>query len=88
MNPRILVVDDDTAISEMIGIVLRAEGFEPSFAADGAAALEAFAATDPDLVLLDLMLPGIDGIEGARASVPKAAFRSSCSPQKARRRMS
>jgi two-component system response regulator MtrA len=63
MNPRILVVDDDTAISEMIGIVLRAEGFEPSFAADGAAALEAFAATDPDLVLLDLMLPGIDGIE-------------------------
>jgi len=63
MNARILVVDDDTAISEMIGIVLRAEGFEPSFAADGAAALEAFAATDPDLVLLDLMLPGIDGIE-------------------------
>jgi len=63
MNARILVVDDDNAISEMIGIVLRAEGFEPSFAADGAAALEAFAATDPDLVLLDLMLPGIDGIE-------------------------
>lgn len=63
MNARILVVDDDNAISEMIGIVLRAEGFEPSFAADGTAALDAFAATDPDLVLLDLMLPGIDGIE-------------------------
>jgi two-component system response regulator MtrA len=63
MNPRILVVDDDTAISEMIGIVLRSEGYEPSFAADGAAALEAFATDDPDLVLLDLMLPGIDGIE-------------------------
>jgi two-component system response regulator MtrA len=63
MNARILVVDDDTAISEMIGIVLRAEGYEPSFAADGAAALESFRATNPDLVLLDLMLPGIDGIE-------------------------
>jgi two-component system response regulator MtrA len=63
MNARILVVDDDTAISEMIGIVLRAEGYEPSFAGDGAAALESFRATNPDLVLLDLMLPGIDGIE-------------------------
>jgi two-component system response regulator MtrA len=63
MNARILVVDDDTAISEMIGIVLRAEGYEPTFAADGAAALDAFRADDPDLVLLDLMLPGIDGIE-------------------------
>jgi two-component system response regulator MtrA len=63
MNARILVVDDDTAISEMVGIVLRAEGYEPSFAADGAEALDAFHATNPDLVLLDLMLPGIDGIE-------------------------
>ncbi|MEO5534752.1 MAG: MtrAB system response regulator MtrA [Pseudolysinimonas sp.] len=63
MNARILVVDDDSAIAEMIGIVLRAEGYEPSFAADGAAALASFHATNPDLVLLDLMLPGIDGIE-------------------------
>lgn len=63
MNARILVVDDDTAISEMIGIVLRSEGFEPAFAADGASALETFRASSPDLVLLDLMLPGVDGIE-------------------------
>src|SRR5690606_6733499 len=63
MNARILVVDDDTAISEMIGIVLRAEGFEPTFAADGTAALESFRAHHPDLVLLDLLLPGMDGIE-------------------------
>jgi two-component system response regulator MtrA len=63
MNARILVVDDDTAISEMIGIVLRGEGFEPSFAADGREALELFRAVRPDLVLLDLMLPGMDGIE-------------------------
>ncbi len=66
MNARILVVDDDTALAEMIGIVLRAEGFEPSFCADGARALHAFRESKPDLVLLDLMLPGIDGIEVCR----------------------
>ncbi|ROQ36611.1 two-component system response regulator MtrA [Frondihabitans sp. PhB188] len=66
MTPRILVVDDDPALAEMIGIVLRADGFEASFCADGSGALEAFAETTPDLVLLDLMLPGIDGIEVCR----------------------
>jgi two-component system response regulator MtrA len=63
MNARILVVDDDTALAEMIGIVLRTEGFEPFFCADGSGALDAFHESRPDLVLLDLMLPGIDGIE-------------------------
>ncbi|HEX7835407.1 MAG TPA: MtrAB system response regulator MtrA [Pseudolysinimonas sp.] len=63
MNARILVVDDDTAISEMIGIVLKAEGYEPQFAGDGAEAIELFKVMRPDLVLLDLMLPGIDGIQ-------------------------
>jgi len=66
MKGRVLVVDDDTALSEMIGIVLRGEGLEPSFCADGDHALEAFRATRPDLVLLDLMLPGKDGIEVCR----------------------
>ncbi|MGL4339593.1 MAG: response regulator, partial [Rhodoglobus sp.] len=63
MNARILVIDDDTALAEMIGIVLRAEGFETFFCDDGAAAVEAFRSTRPDLLLLDLMLPGMDGIE-------------------------
>ena len=62
MEHRILVVDDDPALAEMIGIVLRAEGFAPSFCADGAEALEAFRAARPDLVLLDVMLPGLDGV--------------------------
>ncbi len=60
------MVDDDTALSEMIGIVLRSEGFEPVFCADGDEALEIFRASQPDLVLLDLMLPGKDGTEVCR----------------------
>ena len=64
---RVLVVDDDTALAEMLGIVLRSEGFEPLFCGDGAVALDAFRDTRPDLVLLDLMLPGRDGIDVCRA---------------------
>ena len=60
---RVLVVDDDQALSEMLGIVLRAEGYEALFCEDGSKAQGIFKETKPDLVLLDLMLPGIDGIE-------------------------
>ena len=63
MNAKVLVVDDDTALAEMIGIVLRSEGFEPTFCADGALAVAAFHSSNPDLILLDLMLPGMNGIE-------------------------
>jgi two-component system response regulator MtrA len=63
---RVLVVDDDPALAEMLGIVLRTEGFEPSFVADGDRAMAAFRSTKPDLVLLDLMLPGTDGIDVCR----------------------
>ncbi|MGO1183674.1 MAG: MtrAB system response regulator MtrA [Micrococcaceae bacterium] len=66
MKARILVVDDDEALSEMIGIVLRNDGFEPYFCADGNAAVDLFRSIRPDLVLLDLMLPGRDGIEICR----------------------
>ena len=63
MGARILVVDDDAALSEMVGIVLDAEGFGVSYCADGEGAFAAFAEHNPDLVLLDLMLPGIGGID-------------------------
>ncbi|GGF45825.1 DNA-binding response regulator [Microbacterium sorbitolivorans] len=66
MTGRILVVDDDTALAEMIGIVLTGDGFETSFCADGALAVDAWRVQKPDLVLLDLMLPGVDGIEICR----------------------
>jgi two-component system response regulator MtrA len=66
MRGRVLVVDDDTALAEMLGIVLRGEGFDTSFCGDGGQALEAFRASRPDLVLLDVMLPGRDGIEVCR----------------------
>src|SRR5215469_6845394 len=66
MKGRVLVVDDDAALAEMLGIVLRGEGFEPTFVADGERALEAFRETRPDLILLDLMLPGVDGIDVCR----------------------
>ena len=67
MKGRVLVVDDDTALAEMLGIVLRGEGIEPFFVFDGDKALAAFRETKPDLVLLDLMLPGTDGIDVCRA---------------------
>ena len=60
---RVLVVDDDQALSEMLGIVLRAEGYEALFCEDGSKAQAIFQETKPDLILLDLMLPGVDGIE-------------------------
>ena len=61
-----LVIDDDRALAEMLGIVLRAEGFEPEFCDRGDTALAAFRAHDPHVVLLDLMLPGRDGVEVCR----------------------
>jgi two-component system response regulator MtrA len=66
MRGRVLVVDDDAALAEMLGIVLRGEGFEPTFVADGDKAVEIFRDCRPDLVLLDLMLPGSDGIDVCR----------------------
>lgn len=63
---RVLVVDDDLALAEMLGIVLRGEGFEPVFCSHGDEALEAFRSSNPDVILLDLMLPGRDGIDVCR----------------------
>ena len=60
---RILVVDDDASLAEMLTIVLRQEGFETQMFGRGDGALQTFRDYRPDLVLLDLMLPGKDGID-------------------------
>ena len=66
MSSRILV-DDDLALAEMIGIVLQNEGFRVVFCGDGSQALAQFQEHHPDLVLLDVMLPGMDGFDVCRA---------------------
>ncbi|HET7682529.1 MAG TPA: MtrAB system response regulator MtrA [Marmoricola sp.] len=63
---RVLVVDDDAALSEMLALVLHNEGFHTRVVARGDEAMAAFRDYRPDLVLLDLMLPGIDGIDVCR----------------------
>ncbi len=67
VTARVLVVDDDIALAEMLGIVLRSEGMEPVFCHDGTDAVPAFRRESPELVLLDLMLPGLDGLAVCRA---------------------
>jgi two-component system, OmpR family, response regulator MtrA len=63
---RVLVIDDDAALAEMLAIVLRTEGFESAVCPNGEQALQAFRDFKPDVVLLDLMLPGKDGIDVCR----------------------
>lgn len=63
---KILIVDDDTNISELISLYLIKECFETETVEDGEEALKRFTEFEPDLVLLDLMLPGIDGYEVCR----------------------
>ncbi len=60
---KILVVDDDTNISELISLYLNKEGYETKEVANGKVALEVFEEFRPDLVLLDIMLPGADGYD-------------------------
>jgi DNA-binding response OmpR family regulator len=63
---RILVVDDDPTVSDVVRRYLEHAGFVVTLAADGNTALDLYAAQRPDLVILDLMLPGIDGLEVCR----------------------
>jgi two-component system OmpR family response regulator len=68
---RILVVDDEASISDLVATALRFEGFEVSTAATGNEALDAVESLRPDLVVLDVMLPDVDGFEVARRLTAK-----------------
>ena len=64
--PRILVVDDDATVSEVVARYLQRDGYTVETVADGRLALDRALAEPPDLVVLDLMLPGVDGLEVCR----------------------
>jgi DNA-binding response OmpR family regulator len=63
---RILVVEDEPSIREVVSLYLRRAGYQVTVVPDGQAALESLSAQLPDLVVLDLMLPGVDGLEITR----------------------
>jgi DNA-binding response OmpR family regulator len=63
---RILVVDDDPTVSDVVARYLRREGYDVALAGDGLVALDEAAAHPPDLVVLDIMLPGLDGLAVCR----------------------
>jgi len=66
-KPRVLVVDDDKAVRESLRRSLEFNGYEVALAADGAEALAGIAATAPDVVVMDVMMPRLDGLEATRA---------------------
>ena len=63
VKPRVLVVDDDKAVRESLRRSLEFNGYEVSLATDGAEALAGIASNDPDVVIMDVMMPRLDGIE-------------------------
>lgn len=72
---RVLVVEDDATIVDAIATRLRAEGFLVQTAGDGPAAVDTAEAWQPDLLILDIMLPGFDGLEVAGACRPPGRCR-------------
>jgi DNA-binding response OmpR family regulator len=66
MSERILVVDDEPALRDAVGYALRSEGYEVTTIGDGESAVELVSADPPDVVVLDVMLPGLSGVEVCR----------------------
>lgn len=66
-KPRVLVVEDDKAVRESLRRSLEFNGYAVSLAGDGAEALAGISAADPDVVIMDVMMPRLDGLEATRA---------------------
>jgi DNA-binding response OmpR family regulator len=66
VSRRVLVVDDDPRLLHIVAMYLRIEGYDVAVAPDGQAALAGIAEQPPDLIILDIMMPGLDGIETCR----------------------
>ena len=75
-NARILIVEDERHIARYLEFVLRKEGYEVATANDGEAALERIAGFNPDALLLDLVLPGMSGMEVLQAIRSEARYAS------------
>ena len=80
-NPSILLVEDEPALALIIKDTLEGEGFQVTHTSDGLHGLDCFARCRPDLVVADIMMPGMDGVVCAASTPP----RPSCSLPRARR---
>jgi CheY-like chemotaxis protein len=72
-RPRVLLADDDPRVLSVVSRYLSLEGYEMSTVADGEAAVAKATTEQPDLIILDIMMPGIDGIEACRRIRANAA---------------
>ena len=86
MYPLILIADDDQVVHESLGLYLSAEGYEHQSAYDGQQALDMVESLHPDMMVLDLMMPRVSGIDVCRTIRQTSnSCPSSCSPPRARR---
>jgi DNA-binding response OmpR family regulator len=67
MKTKILIIDDDTAITELMSMLLKTHGFEPVTANSGAEGIQLARETAPNVVILDLMMPDVDGWQACKA---------------------
>jgi CheY-like chemotaxis protein len=79
MAEKILIVDDDVDTLRLVGLMLERQGYEIRTASNGAQALVSAKAEHPDLIVLDIMMPDMDGFEVTRRSPERPASRSPCS---------
>ncbi len=71
LAPRVLVIDDDVAIREAVADALDREGYEILFSSDGEQALKIIIDSSPDVIILDLRMPGMDGLEFLQSFDPR-----------------